>query len=190
MFKEMGRAPPRFMGLWSTATTFATIAILAVASGRAAAQPQTLTLMVAAVAADVGIAPELLGAIVWVESRGWPWALNINGSLLRPYTRAKAAALVRARSGHADIGLAQIHYPIWGPVFGLQPEDLLDPWTNLHVAAVILKHARGQAPGSGGGLGRYHSSTPWRKWGYARNVATVVRALRAPRLGSDRAPSP
>jgi hypothetical protein len=135
---------------------------------------------VASVWAD--ISPELLGAVTWVESRGRPWALNISGIAFYPRTHAHAVALIRAVRGRADIGLAQIHYPLWGPVFGLRPEDLLDPWINLHVAARILRYAMDQEPGSWGGVGRYHSATPWRKWQYAREVAAVARALRPPPL--------
>jgi hypothetical protein len=97
---------------------------------------------------------------------------------------------LRAAGGRADIGLAQVHYPVWGPVFRLRPEDLLDPWTNLHVAARVLRYAMDQEPGSWGDVGRYHSITPWRQWGYARHVAAVVRALRAPTLQPDRARAP
>jgi hypothetical protein len=74
--------------------------------------------------------------------------------------------------------VAQIHYPIWGPVFGLRPEDLLDPWINLHAAAAILRLVMTREPDSWGGVGRYHSGTPWRKWAYASRVAAVAHALR------------
>jgi hypothetical protein len=153
----------------------------------AGAAPDTATTLAATISAAArwaGVVPEVLAAVTWVESRGDPLALGIGGRPVNPSSRVEAVALLRAAGGRADIGLAQIHYPIWGPVFGLRPEDLLDPWTNLHVAAVILRHAMDQEPGSWGGVGRYHSATPWRKWWYARNVATVVRALRAPPTGS------
>jgi hypothetical protein len=120
----------------------------------------------------------VLAAVAWVESRGHPWALNIRGEALYPRNRAEAITLVRAARGRADIGVAQIHYPIWGPVFGLRPEDLLDPWINLHAAAAILRLVMARKPESWGGVGRYHSGTPWRKWAYARQVAYAVRALR------------
>jgi hypothetical protein len=148
------------------------------------------TAAVAAAAAWAGVPPEVLGAVAWVESQGRPWALNVQGVAYNPRSHAEAVILVRSVDGRADIGLAQIHYPIWGPVFGLRPEELLDPWINLHVAAMILRHAMDQEPGSWGGVGRYHSARPWRKWWYARSVATVVRALRSPTLGSDRAAPP
>jgi hypothetical protein len=88
--------------------------------------PQPLAAVIHAAARWAGIAPELLAAVVWVESRGHPWALSIRGEALYPRSRAEAHALLQASRGHADIGVAQIHYPIWGPVFGLRPEDMLD----------------------------------------------------------------
>jgi hypothetical protein len=152
--------------------------------------PRTLAVGIHAAATWAGIAPELLAAVVWVESRGHPWALGIGGRALYPETRAEALALVRATRGRADIGLAQIHYPIWGPAFGLRPEELLDPWVNLHVAARILRIAMARESESWGGVGRYHSGTLRRKWAYASRVATVVHALRRPILpqGIDLAP--
>ena len=41
--------------------------------------PQTLAAVIHAAARWAGVAPELLAAVVWVESRGHPWALNIGG---------------------------------------------------------------------------------------------------------------
>jgi len=140
--------------------------------------PRTLAVDIHAAATWAGVAPELLAAVVWVESRGHPWAVRTDGVWRSPRTRAEALALVQAVRGRADIGLAQIHYPLWGPVLGLRPEELLDPWVNLHAAARILRLAMMQEPGSWGGVGRYHSATPQRKWAYASRVATVVRALR------------
>jgi hypothetical protein len=133
-------------------------------------------------AAWAGVPPELLTAIVEIESGGRLWALNVAGSAVLPCTYTEAVALVRTLRGRADIGLAQIHYPVWGPVLGLRPEDLLDPWTNLHIAARILRYAMDQEPGSWGGVGRYHSATLWRKWQYAGQIAAVARVLREPRV--------
>jgi hypothetical protein len=140
----------------------------------------SLAPMIGAAAAWAGVPVELLASVVWLESGGWPLALNVRGMGLYPRSHAEAVTVIRAASGRADIGLAQIHYPIWGPVFGLRPEELLDPRVNLHVAARLLRHAMEQEPGSWAGVGRYHSATPWRKWRYARRVAEVVRVLRAP----------
>jgi hypothetical protein len=145
--------------------------------------PPTLAVAIHAAATEAGVAPDLLAAVVWVESRGHPWAVRTDGAPRSPRTRAEALALVQAVRGRADIGLAQIHYPLWGPVLGLRPEDLLDPWVNLHAAARILRLAMMQEPGSWGGVGRYHSATPQRKWAYATQVAAVVRALRPPPAG-------
>jgi hypothetical protein len=167
-----------------TPVTIATLMVLGVTVPARATEDQQWSIRrtVAAAAAWAGIAPELLEAIAWTETRGRPWALNIEGVGLYPRSHAEAVILLRAVSGRADIGLAQIHYPVWGPVFGLRPEDLLDPWTNLHLAAWILRYSMDREPGSWGGVGRYHSATPWRKWQYAREVAVVVRVLRPPPL--------
>jgi hypothetical protein len=164
--------------------TLATTMLLgAVGPARTAlGQPRPLSAAFAAAAVWAGIAPELLEAVTWVESRGRSWALNIEGVEFYPRTHAEAVTLLRGVRGRADIGLAQIHYPLWGSVFGLRPEDLLDPWVNLHVAARILRYVMDREPGSWGGVGRYHSATPWRKWQYAREVAAVVRTLRPPLL--------
>lgn len=161
---------------------FATLMVVGAAAPVSATwgQEGVVAKAVVSAAAWAGVAPELLAGVVWVESGGHPWALATSGRALFPRSHSEAIALVRAVGAHADIGLAQIHYPIWGGVFGLRPEDLLDPWVNLHVAAAILRHAIDQEPGSWGGVGRYHSATPWRKWWYARQVATAVRALRVP----------
>jgi hypothetical protein len=169
------------------------VLIVVEAGGPAAATPEsprTLTVVIHAAATWAGVAPELLAAVVWVESGGHPWALGIGGRARYPRTRAEALALVRATRGRADIGLAQIHYPIWGPAFGLRPEELLDPWVNLHAAAAILRIAMARESESWGGVGRYHSGTLRRKWAYASRVAAVVHALRRSILpqGIDRAP--
>jgi hypothetical protein len=152
----------------------------AVGPAEAAPDPSGTPAAIIHAATWAGVAPELLAAIVWVESQGDPWALNIRGHARHPRTHAEAVALVRAVRGEADIGLAQIHAPIWGPVFGLPPEAFLDPWINLHAAAGILRLALAQAPESWGGVGRYHSGTPWRQWTYARRVAAAVGARRLP----------
>jgi hypothetical protein len=169
-----------------------TVVLLAPAIAAAQLEPSgpPLAPTIGAAATWARIAPELLVAVTWVESRGHAWVLRIGGHVVYPNSHAEAVALARAIGARADIGLAQIHYPIWGPVFGLRPEDLLDPWTNLHVAAAILRYAMDQEPDSWGGVGRYHSATPWRKWSYARHVATVFSALRAPAFGPARAPHP
>lgn len=142
----------------------------------------------AAAAAWAGVAPELLAGIVWVESGGHPWALAIDGQAVFPKTYAEAVALARARGDRADIGIAQINFPTWGPAFAVRPEDLLDPWVNLHVAARILRLTMEREPGSWGGVGRYHSATPWRKWQYARRVAATVAALQPIPSGRARPP--
>lgn len=158
------------------------LAGLGLPKSAAAADPAAPPLgpMIAAAAQWAGLTPELLAAVVWVESRGWPWALNVRGQSIYPQSHAEAVRLLRRLGPDGvDIGIAQIHYPIWGPALGLSPEQLLDPWTNLHAAALILRYTMILEPGWGG-VGRYHSATPKRKWPYARAVAETWRALTGP----------
>ena len=72
--------------------------------------PRTLGVAIHAAATWAGIAPDLLAAVVWVESRGHPWAVAIGGTPRYPGSHAEAVALLQAVRGRADIGLAQIHY--------------------------------------------------------------------------------
>lgn len=139
-----------------------------------------LGVLIAAAAQHAGVHPDVLASVVWVESQGWPWALNVGGVGYYPRTRQEAERLLARVSQDVDIGYGQISYRHWGQVFGLRKADLLDPWTNLVVAALILRYTMELEPGWGG-VGRYHSATPHRKLGYAHKVARAYLALQAQR---------
>jgi len=142
----------------------------------AQAQVTELPELIAAAAHDAGVHPDLLSSIVWVESRAWPWALNINGVSLYPRTRAEAERVLSRVGDDVDIGYAQISYRHWGRALGLRKADLLEPWTNLVVGALILRHSMNRETGWGG-VGRYHSATPHRKLFYAYRVAETVSMI-------------
>ncbi len=146
----------------------------------AQAQVTELPELVAAAAHDAGVHPDLLGSIVWVESRAWPWTLNINGVSLYPRTRAEAERVLSRVGDDVDIGYAQISYRHWGRALGLRKADLLEPWTNLFVGARILRHSMDWETGWGG-VGRYHSATPHRKLFYAYRVAETLSMIKASR---------
>jgi len=146
----------------------------------AQAQVTELPELVAAAAHDAGVHPDLLGSIVWVESRAWPWTLNINGVSLYPRTRAEAERVLSRVGDDVDIGYAQISYRHWGRALGLRKADLLEPWTNLFVGARILRHSMDRETGWGG-VGRYHSATPHRKLFYAYRVAETLSMIKASR---------
>lgn len=154
----------------------ALLAALAVLASAQGAHAQTLPELIAAAARHAGVHPDLLASVVWVESRAWPWALNVRGWALYPRTRAEAEWVLARVGDEVDIGYAQISYRHWGRPLGLRKADLLDPWTNLALGAAILRWSMSQEPGWLG-IGRYHSATPWRKAVYAAHVARTYRAI-------------
>jgi hypothetical protein len=134
--------------------------------------------LIAAAAHHAGVHADLLTSIVWVESRAWPWALNVNGLALYPRTRAEAERVLARVGDDVDIGYAQISYRHWGRALGLRKADLLEPWTNLTVGALVLRHSLQQEAGWAG-VGRYHSAIPHRKVSYAYRVAETLRMVQA-----------
>lgn len=147
---------------------------------RAAAQASTLPELIGAASRHAGVHPDLLSSIVWVESRAWPWALNINGVGLYPRTRAEAERILGRVGDDVDIGYAQVSYRHWGRALGLRKADLLEPWTNLVLGALILRQSMDREAGWGG-VGRYHSATPHRKLFYAYRVAETLSMIEAAR---------
>jgi hypothetical protein len=132
--------------------------------------------LIAAAAHHAGVHSDLLTSIVWVESRAWPWALNVNGLALYPRTRTEAERVLARVGDDVDIGYAQISYRHWGRSLGLRKADLLEPWTNLVVGALILRHSMRQEVGWAG-VRRYHSATPHRKLAYQPVVKVGEKAL-------------
>jgi hypothetical protein len=151
---------------------------------QAQAQVKELPELIAAAAHHAGVHPDLLSSIVWVESRAWPWALNINGVGLYPRTRKEAEWVLGQVGDDVDIGYSQISYRSWGRPLGLRKADLLEPWTNLLVGGLILRDSIDREQGWGG-VGRYHSITPNRKLSYAYRVAETVSMIElSRRLGA------
>lgn len=146
----------------------------------AAAQVGALPELIGAAAYQAGVHPDLLTSIVWLESRAWPWALNVNGVGLYPRTRAEAERVLGRVGDDVDIGYAQISFRHWGRALGLRKADLLDPRTNLIVGALILRHGMNREAGWGG-VGRYHSASPHRKLSYAFRVAETLRMIESSR---------
>src|SRR5260370_13476246 len=140
--------------------------LVLVAATPALAQVAPLPELITAAARHASVHPDLLTSIVWVESHAWPWALNIDGISLYPRTRAEAEWVLGRVGDDVDIGYAQVSYRHWGRALGLRRADLLEPWTNLVVGALILRHSLQQEAGWAG-VGRYHSATPHRTLSYA-----------------------
>ena len=166
---------------WPRAVVHIGLALLALLwSAPVHAQVAGLRELIAATAHHAGVHPALLSSIVWVESRAWPWALNINGVGLYPRTRAEAEWVLGRVGDDVDIGYAQVSYRHWGRALGLRKADLLEPWTNLVLGALILRQSMDREAGWGG-VGRYHSATPHRKLFYAYRVAKTLSMIEASR---------
>jgi soluble lytic murein transglycosylase-like protein len=160
---------------------FAGLALCTVLSATpVTAKASTLPELIAAAARHAGVHPDLLSSIIWIESRAWPWALNVKGVGLYPRTRAEAEWILGRVGDDVDIGYTQVSYRHWGRALGLRKADLLEPWTNLVLGALILRQSMDREAGWGG-VGRYHSTTPHRKLLYAYRVAKTLSRIEAAR---------
>ena len=92
------------------------------------------------------VAPTTLQAIIQVESRGNPLALNVNklaGRAPPASTLLEAAATARfyiAKGYSVDLGLMQVNSRNLARL-GLSVEQVLDPCTNIRAGAAILTPA-------------------------------------------------
>jgi hypothetical protein len=144
------------------------------------------------VAEQRGLDPYILYAVALVESakvtkrvaKPWPWALNRQGRPFIPASVAEAKAILGGSLAKGvrsiDVGLMQVNVR-WQGHRVRQPEDLLDPATNLRVGADILAESIGSAPGNLVlGIGRYHAGfqDEARAYRYGRRVLSVARQIR------------
>lgn len=141
-----------------------------------------------------GIPSSVLYAVALQESgarRGgrivpWPWSLNVAGASRRYATRAQACtglhqALRAVPLTRIDVGLGQVNLGYHTQRYR-QPCDLLDPYSNLRVAADILKEQH--APGEDWllAIGRYHrpaGGAPAAR--YRRSVSQHLQRVLGPR---------
>ena len=105
--------------------------------------PVTLNTLVTLCAPHV--APVTSLAIIKVESGGDPWAIGDNDArhAYFPRSYADAVALARdllARGHNIDAGLMQVNSGNW-TTYGLTPETVFDPCTNVNAGAAILSRS-------------------------------------------------
>jgi type IV secretion system protein VirB1 len=90
------------------------------------------------------VGPRTIAAIVRVESRGYPWALNVNGAdrlARQPANRDEAARWAQwlvDRGYNVDLGLMQVNSTNLRSL-GLSVRDALDPCTNLRAGSILLR---------------------------------------------------
>lgn len=142
---------------------------------------------------EANIDPLLLYAVALCESgyhsdpsKGlvapYPWVLRTPDGPVYGESRAAAErALHRAlkKSKSVDVGLMQINLR-WNGHRVKVPSELLDPITNLRVAAEILNELFARHPHDAvKAIGLYHSSNPKRAAGYGRTVWRLYNSLKA-----------
>nr|WP_087575566.1 MULTISPECIES: lytic transglycosylase domain-containing protein [unclassified Sphingomonas]AJW29613.1 Bores hole in peptidoglycan layer allowing type IV secretion complex assembly to occur (VirB1) [Sphingomonas sp. JE1] len=91
-----------------------------------------------------GVAPSTIAAVVHTESKGYQFALNVNGVSRqpdRPTSAADAARIARsyiARGHSVDLGLGQINSRNMDAL-GLSWDSVFDPCTNIGAAGQVLE---------------------------------------------------
>ncbi|EDU9604421.1 lytic transglycosylase domain-containing protein [Salmonella enterica subsp. enterica] len=112
------------------------------------------------VASETGVPAEALYSVSLAETsrklphgeRPWPWTLNVAGQGYRYNTRQEAydallSFMRRYPLKRIDVGIAQVNLGWNGRYFSSYWESL-EPYTNLRVAARILKSCYDSNPGS------------------------------------------
>jgi type IV secretion system protein VirB1 len=123
--------------------------------------PQSFEALAARCAPSVHL--RTLSAVVMQESRGYQYAIGINGGgrlPRQPINEAEAIATARwlLRNGYNfDAGLGQINSKNFGAL-GLSPDTLFEPCTNLKSAATILSQCYAKSLRSYGGQSAIHGA--------------------------------
>lgn len=144
---------------------------------------------------EANIDPVLLYALTCVESavaageakeglmQPYPWTLRYAGEPFYGKTKEEAEAklksiMTRHRRPNVDIGIAQIN-SIWHGHRVKHLTDLLDPYTNLKIAADILNECLALYPKDAfRAIGAYHSGNKKKAERYARFVVRLYTTLK------------
>lgn len=137
------------------------------------------------VASESGVPAEALYSVSLAETsrklphgeRPWPWTLNVAGKGYRYSTRQEAydallSFMRRYPLKRIDVGISQVNLG-WNGRYFSSFWEALDPYTNLRVAARILKSCYDSNPGSWiQAAGCYHHPAGGRS---ARNYKAIVK---------------
>jgi hypothetical protein len=137
-----------------------------------------------------GVDPLLLYSVALVESKALypdgkvaptPWLFRVNDHLVRGDRHDVQLAMAAASqfgSAVQDVGIMQVYYPMHRDAVR-DPLTLLNPRTNITVAAKILRDGMHQTHDRVLGVGYYHSHTPSLARDYGTVVMTVYQRLQA-----------
>jgi soluble lytic murein transglycosylase-like protein len=138
---------------------------------------------------ESGIDPLLLYSVALVESRSLlpggqvaptPWLFRVNDHLIlgeRHHVQLEMAVASQLGSAVQDVGIMQVYYPMHRDAVR-DPLTLLDPRTNISVAAKILRDGMHETRDPVLGVGYYHSHTPDLARNYGAAVMTVYQRLK------------
>ncbi|WP_223250779.1 transglycosylase SLT domain-containing protein [Rhodanobacter denitrificans] len=137
-----------------------------------------------------GVDPLLLYSVALVESKALypdgkvaptPWLFRVNDHLVRGKRHDVQLAMAAASqfgSAVQDVGIMQVYYPMHRDAVR-DPLTLLNPRTNITVAAKILREGMRRTHDRVLGVGYYHSHTPSLARDYGSAVLTVYQRLQA-----------
>jgi hypothetical protein len=137
-----------------------------------------------------GVDPLLLYSVALVESKALypdgkvaptPWLFRVNDHLVRGDRHDVQLAMAAASqfgSAVQDVGIMQVYYPMHRDAVR-DPLALLNPRTNITVAAKILRDGMHETSDRVLGVGYYHSHTPTLARDYGTAVLTVYQRLKA-----------
>lgn len=137
-----------------------------------------------------GVDPLLLYSVALVESKALypggrvaptPWLFRVNDHLVRGERHDVQLAMAEASqfgSAVQDVGIMQVYYPMHRDAVR-DPLTLLNPRTNITVAAKILRDGMRRTRDPVLGVGYYHSRTPTLARDYGTAVLAVYRRLQA-----------
>jgi soluble lytic murein transglycosylase-like protein len=112
-----------------------------------------------AAAAYQSVNPLILRAIAWQESHD------------------NVSAMHKNRNGSIDYGLMQInsiHLPALAQ-YGISSNKLMDPCSNVYIAAWHLRRQMDKYGNSWAAVGAYHSETPALRDQYAKQIIGILR---------------
>lgn len=144
------------------------VSVLALSGAAISAPRQPVPAGYRQVALAHGVPPASLYAVALTESsrklprgvRPWPWTINVAGKGYRYATRLEAwSALQQFMKRHPlkriDVGVAQVNLGWNGSRFR-STWEAFDPYTNLNVAAAILRECRDSTGDWLAAAGCYH----------------------------------
>jgi hypothetical protein len=143
----------------------------------------------AQVGKSAGVDPLLLYSIALVESKSLhpggevaptPWLFRVNDHLVtgeRHHVQMEMAVASQLNATVQDVGIMQVYYPMHRSAVR-DPLSLLDPRTNISVAAKILHDGMHETRDPVLGVGYYHSHTQQLARDYGTAVMTVYQRLK------------